>query len=106
MNMLQSSDQRMKSMKENTILSFNAAARHPLDFIEFDVQVSLNLFLRRIIFFLFFFFLFSWGGGGLVAAKWHPTEPRLFRGSIACDFSSVLSQIYWIHVSGQLIRVL
>ncbi|KAH9709795.1 glycerophosphodiester phosphodiesterase GDPD3 [Citrus sinensis] len=38
MNMLQSSDQRMKSMKENTILSFNAAARHPLDFIEFDVQ--------------------------------------------------------------------
>ncbi|KAH9774161.1 glycerophosphodiester phosphodiesterase GDPD1 [Citrus sinensis] len=38
MNMLQSSDQRMKSIKENTILSFNAAARHPLDFIEFDVQ--------------------------------------------------------------------
>lgn len=57
MNMLQSSDQRMKSIKENTILSFNAAARHPLDFIEFDVQVSLNLFLRRIIFFLFSFFL-------------------------------------------------
>ncbi|KAH9774160.1 glycerophosphodiester phosphodiesterase GDPD1 [Citrus sinensis] len=40
MNMLQSSDQRMKSIKENTILSFNAAARHPLDFIEFDVQVT------------------------------------------------------------------
>lgn len=62
MNMLQSSDQRMKSIKENTILSFNAAARHPLDFIEFDVQVSLNLYLRRIIFL-----------GGLVAAKWHPS---------------------------------
>ncbi|KAL9421119.1 hypothetical protein AB3S75_038643 [Citrus x aurantiifolia] len=40
MNTLQSSDQRMKSIKENTILSFNAATRHPLDFIEFDVQVT------------------------------------------------------------------
>ncbi|KAM7269744.1 hypothetical protein ACFE04_025241 [Oxalis oulophora] len=40
MNMLQSPDQRMKSMKENSILSFNAAAKFPLDFIEFDVQVT------------------------------------------------------------------
>lgn len=87
MNMLQSSDQRMKSIKENTILSFNAAARHPLDFIEFDVQVSLNLFLRRIIFFLFFFFFFL----GVVSG-----------GKMASDRAPFV----WVHVSGQLIRVL
>ncbi|XP_044488837.1 glycerophosphodiester phosphodiesterase GDPD1, chloroplastic-like [Mangifera indica] len=40
MNMLQSSDKRMKSIKENTILAFNAATNLPLDFIEFDVQVT------------------------------------------------------------------
>ncbi|GFQ01098.1 glycerophosphodiester phosphodiesterase gdpd1 chloroplastic [Phtheirospermum japonicum] len=40
MNMLQSSDLRMKAVKENTILSFNTAAKHPIDFIEFDVQVT------------------------------------------------------------------
>ncbi|KAK4841490.1 hypothetical protein QYF36_005391 [Acer negundo] len=40
MNMLQSSDQRMKSIKENSILSFNAATQFPIDFIEFDVQVT------------------------------------------------------------------
>ncbi|KAK3223734.1 hypothetical protein Dsin_010759 [Dipteronia sinensis] len=40
MNMLQSSDQRMKSMKENSIISFNAATQFPIDFIEFDVQVT------------------------------------------------------------------
>ncbi|CAN1838280.1 Glycerophosphodiester phosphodiesterase GDPD3 [Linum perenne] len=40
MNMLQSSDSRMKSIKENTLLSFNSAAKLPLDFIEFDVQVT------------------------------------------------------------------
>ncbi|CAN0929182.1 Glycerophosphodiester phosphodiesterase GDPD1, chloroplastic [Linum grandiflorum] len=39
MNMLQSSDPRMKSIKENTLLSFNSASNLPLDFIEFDVQV-------------------------------------------------------------------
>ncbi|KAJ0039311.1 hypothetical protein Pint_23779 [Pistacia integerrima] len=38
MNMLQSPDKRMKSIKENTILAFNAATNFPLDFIEFDVQ--------------------------------------------------------------------
>ncbi|KAH7570545.1 hypothetical protein JRO89_XS05G0130200 [Xanthoceras sorbifolium] len=38
MNMLQSSDRRMKSMKENSILSFNSASKFPIDFIEFDVQ--------------------------------------------------------------------
>lgn len=40
MNMLQSSVPRMKSFKENSILSFNAAAKLPIDFIEFDVQVK------------------------------------------------------------------
>lgn len=40
MNKLESSDGRMKSIKENSISSFNAAAKFPLDFIEFDVQVT------------------------------------------------------------------
>ncbi|GKU92838.1 hypothetical protein SLEP1_g6510 [Rubroshorea leprosula] len=40
MNMLQSSDGRMKSIKENSIRSFNNAASFPIDFIEFDVQVT------------------------------------------------------------------
>ncbi|KAJ6307703.1 hypothetical protein OIU76_017489 [Salix suchowensis] len=40
MNMLQSCDRRMKSIKENSILSFNSASKLPLDFIEFDVQVT------------------------------------------------------------------
>ncbi|TYJ43643.1 hypothetical protein E1A91_A03G166800v1 [Gossypium mustelinum] len=40
MNMLQSPDPRMKSIKENSILSFNEAAKFPIDFIEFDVQVT------------------------------------------------------------------
>ncbi|XP_076893078.1 glycerophosphodiester phosphodiesterase GDPD2-like [Bidens hawaiensis] len=40
MNILQSADKRMKAFKENSILSFNKAANHPLDFIEFDVQVT------------------------------------------------------------------
>ncbi|XP_010528150.1 PREDICTED: glycerophosphodiester phosphodiesterase GDPD2-like [Tarenaya hassleriana] len=40
MNVLQSSDRRMRGFKENSILSFDAAAKHPIDFIEFDVQVT------------------------------------------------------------------
>ncbi|KAK4392841.1 Glycerophosphodiester phosphodiesterase GDPD1, chloroplastic [Sesamum angolense] len=40
MNMLQSSDLRMKAIKENTLLSFNTAGNYPIDFIEFDVQVT------------------------------------------------------------------
>ncbi|KAM7268127.1 hypothetical protein ACFE04_010293 [Oxalis oulophora] len=40
MNQLQSTDRRMKAIKENTIASFNAAAKFPLDFVEFDVQVT------------------------------------------------------------------
>lgn len=47
MNILQSCDPRMKSIQENSILSFNAASKFPIDFIEFDVQV-----------FPFFFFFF------------------------------------------------
>lgn len=40
MNMLQSPDSRMKSIKENSIMSFNAASKFPIDFVEFDVQVT------------------------------------------------------------------
>lgn len=40
MNKLQSSDHRMKAVKENSIASFNTAASFPVDFIEFDVQVT------------------------------------------------------------------
>ncbi|KAL4570082.1 hypothetical protein LXL04_025733 [Taraxacum kok-saghyz] len=40
MNLLQSSDPRMKSIKENSIRAFNAAGKFNLDFIEFDVQVT------------------------------------------------------------------
>ncbi|GLT38061.1 hypothetical protein SLA2020_123320 [Shorea laevis] len=40
MNMLQSPDGRMKSIKENSIRSFDAAASCHIDFIEFDVQVT------------------------------------------------------------------
>ncbi|XP_078156475.1 glycerophosphodiester phosphodiesterase GDPD1, chloroplastic-like [Carex rostrata] len=40
MNALASPDRRMKEIKENSILSFNAAARFPIDLVEFDVQVT------------------------------------------------------------------
>ncbi|GAA0159985.1 phosphodiesterase [Lithospermum erythrorhizon] len=40
MNALQSTDRRMKAFKENTIASFNAASNFPIDYIEFDVQVT------------------------------------------------------------------
>ncbi|KAF1890173.1 hypothetical protein Lal_00025506 [Lupinus albus] len=40
MNALQSIDRRMRAIKENSIMSFNAAANFPIDFIEFDVQVT------------------------------------------------------------------
>ena len=50
MNVLQSSDRRMRAIKENTIMSFNAASTFPLDFIEFDVQVTLSvIFLFRFL---------------------------------------------------------
>lgn len=65
MNMSQSPDLRFSALKENSILSFNAASKSSLDFIEFDVQVNLFLSIlssvsvRRIrisIGFCFFFF--------------------------------------------------
>ncbi|KAJ0915028.1 putative glycerophosphodiester phosphodiesterase [Helianthus annuus] len=40
MNLLQSSDHRMKMIKENSILAFNTAGEFNLDYIEFDVQVT------------------------------------------------------------------
>ncbi|GJW88771.1 glycerophosphodiester phosphodiesterase GDPD1, chloroplastic-like protein [Tanacetum coccineum] len=40
MNISQSADRKMKAFKENSILSFNNAAKHPIDFIEFDVQLK------------------------------------------------------------------
>ncbi|KAI4375218.1 hypothetical protein MLD38_013115 [Melastoma candidum] len=40
MNAIQSPDRRFRSFMENTILSFNSAATHSLDFVEFDVQVT------------------------------------------------------------------
>uniref|UniRef100_A0A2C9V0M5 glycerophosphodiester phosphodiesterase n=1 Tax=Manihot esculenta TaxID=3983 RepID=A0A2C9V0M5_MANES len=40
MNVLTSMDQRMKAIKENSIMSFDSAAKFPIDFIEFDVQVT------------------------------------------------------------------
>ncbi|KAF3323604.1 glycerophosphodiester phosphodiesterase gde1-like protein [Carex littledalei] len=40
MNALASPDRRMKEIKENSILSFNAAGRFPIDLVEFDVQVT------------------------------------------------------------------
>ncbi|OIW20911.1 hypothetical protein TanjilG_25083 [Lupinus angustifolius] len=40
MNALHSIHQRMRAIKENSIMSFNAAANFPIDFIEFDVQVT------------------------------------------------------------------
>ncbi|GJR30964.1 glycerophosphodiester phosphodiesterase GDPD1, chloroplastic-like protein [Tanacetum coccineum] len=46
MNILQSADQRMKAFKENSILSFNNAVKHPIDFIEFDVQISGMIFKK------------------------------------------------------------
>ncbi|XP_038985822.1 glycerophosphodiester phosphodiesterase GDPD1, chloroplastic-like [Phoenix dactylifera] len=40
MNALESPDRRMTAVKENSLLSFNRAARFPIDLVEFDVQVT------------------------------------------------------------------
>ncbi|MQL77925.1 hypothetical protein Taro_010341 [Colocasia esculenta] len=40
MNALASPDRRMRAVKENSVLSFNEAGRFPVDFVEFDVQVT------------------------------------------------------------------
>ncbi|PWA86969.1 Glycerophosphoryl diester phosphodiesterase [Artemisia annua] len=40
MNMVQSDDPKMKLIKENTVLAFNAAGEFGIDFVEFDVQID------------------------------------------------------------------
>uniref|UniRef100_A0A1D1Y8S6 glycerophosphodiester phosphodiesterase n=1 Tax=Anthurium amnicola TaxID=1678845 RepID=A0A1D1Y8S6_9ARAE len=40
MNALASPDLRLRAVRENTVLSFNEAGRFPVDFVEFDVQVT------------------------------------------------------------------
>ncbi|EEE57072.1 glycerophosphodiester phosphodiesterase GDPD1, chloroplastic isoform X1 [Oryza sativa Japonica Group] len=40
MNALASPDRRMQEVKENSLRSFNEAARFPVDYVEFDVQVT------------------------------------------------------------------
>ncbi|KAJ6832574.1 glycerophosphodiester phosphodiesterase GDPD1, chloroplastic-like [Iris pallida] len=40
MNLLSSADPRMRSVKENSVASFNAAGKFPVDLVEFDVQVT------------------------------------------------------------------
>jgi glycerophosphodiester phosphodiesterase len=54
MNMVQSSVRRMEFLKENSILSFNAAAKLPIDFIEFDVQVKTKTSAHFVLFSGFF----------------------------------------------------
>jgi glycerophosphodiester phosphodiesterase len=39
MNALASPDRRLQEVRENTVRSFNDAARFPVDYVEFDVQV-------------------------------------------------------------------
>lgn len=50
MNTLQSSDRRMRAIKENSILSFNAASKFPIDFVEFDVQVRFRSLFESFLF--------------------------------------------------------
>ncbi|GJV84904.1 glycerophosphodiester phosphodiesterase GDPD1, chloroplastic-like protein [Tanacetum coccineum] len=40
MNLVQSDDPKMKFIKENTVLAFNAAGDIGVDFVEFDVQID------------------------------------------------------------------
>lgn len=40
MNALASPDPRLQEVKENSVRSFNEAARFPVDYVEFDVQVT------------------------------------------------------------------
>lgn len=69
MNKLQSSDPRMKSIKENSILSFNTAASFNLDFVEFDVQVFLfsSIFINFPVELLDFIFIYFGRGRGSAA---------------------------------------
>ncbi|CAL5058059.1 unnamed protein product [Urochloa decumbens] len=40
MNALASADRRLQEVRENTVRSFNDAARFPVDYVEFDIQVT------------------------------------------------------------------
>jgi len=40
MNALSSPDRRLQEVKENSVRSFNEAARFPVDYVEFDVQCA------------------------------------------------------------------
>ena len=55
MNALASPDRRLQEVRENTVRSFNDAARFPVDYVEFDVQVetlSLPVHHWLLLFFL------------------------------------------------------
>ena len=55
MNALASADRRLQEVRENTVRSFNDAARFPVDYVEFDVQVetlSLPVHHWLLLFFL------------------------------------------------------
>ena len=47
MNALASADPRMQEVRENTVRSFNDAARFPVDYVEFDVQVLIHSFIAQ-----------------------------------------------------------
>lgn len=53
MNLLQSPHNRMKFIKENSILALNTAGNFNLDFIEFDVQV-ISHFIQSFSLYLHF----------------------------------------------------
>jgi hypothetical protein len=46
MNALASPDRRLQEVRENTVRSLNAAARFPVDYVEFDVQVISTMATR------------------------------------------------------------
>ncbi|RWW61302.1 hypothetical protein BHE74_00031640 [Ensete ventricosum] len=64
MNALASPDRRLKEVKENSLRSFNEAARFAIDFVEFDVQVVLEFAKERPI----------------VFSSFQPDAARLMRG--------------------------
>ena len=44
MNALASPDRRLQEVKENSLRSFNEAARFPVDYVEFDAEVLVSKF--------------------------------------------------------------
>ena len=95
MNVLQSSDRRMRAFKENSISSFNAASCFPIDFIEFDVQVrflrhSIRFLLRFFnCFFVLVFFFFFFVVSGCIFVKKRKKEKDNPRFSRSRSFVSV-----------------